>query len=233
MSVSFGGKRSIPRFIGTALFLACCIAFSTEGRTSVDEAAYADAIGTCDRTALEVCFGLEVWMSLRDGVPVQTPEWVGAQVGRANHFFAEIGVGFELNAIHALEEGEVDIATRSDRDALGHDRWTNGVIHVFFVGRLDNVDEEGVINGVHWRDRADRSHRWVIVSATAWHMTFVHELGHYFGLPHSDYHISMMNKSPRAIAREELTFHPDEYARMERMVERRLERGRLTNRNEE
>ena len=210
--------------------LLWCVRTVSANATGIDEAAYSEAIGSCDASAIEVCFGLELWISLRDGVPVQTTEWVGAQVGRANHFFAEIGVGFELAAIHPLEEGEVVIETRDDRDRLGHDRWTRGVIHVFVVGQLDNVDEEGVINGVHWRDRADTSHRWIIVAATAWHMTFVHELGHYFGLPHSDYHVSMMNKTSRAIAPGELTFHPDEFARMRRMVERRLEQGRLQNR---
>ena len=228
MSV-FCCQRTMPVLAMVVFLLVHRPALARSG--GIDEAAYSAAVGSCDASAVEVCFGVELWIALRDGVPVQTPEWVGAQVERANHFFAEIGVGLELTAIHPLEEGEVVIETRDDRDLLGHDRWTSGVIHVFIVGQLDNVDEDGVINGVHWRDRADTSHRWIIVSATAWHMTFVHELGHYFGLPHSEYHISMMNKTTRAIAPGDLTFHEDEFARMRRMVERRLESGRLRNRS--
>lgn len=212
------------------LFVAQPVLLATEGSTSLEEAPYIAAAGPCAATSVEVCFGLEVWIALRDGEPVQTPEWVGAQVERTNALFAAIGVGFEVAAVHSLEDGDVVIETRDDRDRLGHDRWTRGTIHVFVVGQLDNVDEEGTINGVHWRDRADTSHRWIIVAATAWDRTLVHELGHYFGLPHSDYHISLMNKSRRAIAPGDLTFHENEYARMRRMVDRRLENGRLRNR---
>ena len=39
--------------------------------------------------------------------------------------------------------------------------------------------------GVHWRPRNDIGKHWVIVSASAMPSTLAHELGHFFGNPHT------------------------------------------------
>jgi len=204
--------------------------YATETVVAAELQLHADAVPGCAES-VEVCFGVALWIATQDDAPVQTPAWLAGQLEQANRHFAGIDVGFELAELRATDSATAVVESRDDRDALGHDRWTREVIHVFVVAQLDNVDEEGQIYGVHWRDREDTGHRWVIVSAAARGLTLAHELGHYFGLPHSDYHVSIMNKSVRLIAPGDLTFHEDEYARMRRMVDRRLASGRLVNRN--
>jgi hypothetical protein len=162
--------------------------------------------------------GLVIWMASEGGVPVQTEAWLESQLERANRELAPIDA-----RVVVVERRDLDadphIVTRDDRDALGRERWSPGVVHVFVVASLADVDQPGVIRGVHWRDREDRSHRWVILSSIAPTLTLVHELGHFFGLPHSDYEVSLMNKTPRALPAEERRFHEDELRRLERGIE--------------
>lgn len=58
-------------------------------------------------------------------------------------------------------------------------------IHVFVTPRLVDVDAPGERGGVHWRLRRRRSTHYVILSDHTWPTTLAHELGHYFGNPHS------------------------------------------------
>jgi hypothetical protein len=86
---------------------------------------------------------------------------------------------------------------------------------VYLVRKLADVDVEGeVIRGVHWRYRPDTSKRWIILSSIASSLVLSHEMGHFFGLPHSGYKVSLMNKKPapgrppwplRVFAPQELT----------------------------
>src|SRR5690606_9293769 len=108
-----------------------------------------------------------------------------------------IDVNFEIVAASPLPISALEVSTRAERDALAP-HFTRGVAHVFVVGRLADVDVAGAeIRGVHWRLRGDRSRRWVILSKIAGSLVLTHELGHFFGLPHSDHDISVMNKTPR------------------------------------
>ena len=78
------------------------------------------------------------------------------------------------------------LTTREDRDALGAYR-TPGTIDAFVVRGLVDVDTPPLPRrGVHWRDRTRRGVRYVIVVADASPWVLSHELGHYFGNPHSD-----------------------------------------------
>lgn len=174
--------------------------------------------------AVTHCFGLVVHVAPgADGGLVQTPGWVARQVATANRLFAPLAVGFTITDVRALSADEADIETRADRDRLGRKRFTRGVVHVFVVARLANVDEAGDINGVHWRKGA---RRWVIVASKAWDLTLGHELGHFLGLPHSEVAASIMNTTAR---REpppaERAFQADELERMRGNV-RRLVRDR-------
>src|SRR5690606_21027743 len=119
------------------------------------------------------------------------------------------------------------VHTRDDRDAFAALAERNGVVHVFLVGRLDDVDARPEIagkpettpqiRGVHWRLRADISQRWIVLSAIAPDMVLAHELGHFFGLPHSGYAVSIMNKRPRERPpREARGFHRNEVEIMRR-----------------
>lgn len=144
------------------------------------------------------CVGLFLHVVVVDGKPVQEPEWFATKVHHANRLFAAIDVGFQVVGADAVGPEHEVVATRTQRDQIGKKVFHEGVAHIFIVGQLDDVDVPGeVIRGVHWRLRGDRSKRWVILSSISGSMVLAHELGHFFGLPHSRYVESVMNKKPR------------------------------------
>lgn len=181
--------------------------------------------------AVERCFGVHLHLVVGPDGPVQSVEWVSSQIAETNARFGVIDVNFEIVAAEALPASDLEIDDRSERDALGNPKFSRGVAHVFVVGRLANVDEPGEIRGVHWRYRKDRSRRWVILSKIAGSLVLSHELGHFFGLPHSDYDISVMNKSPRPIADpSKLSFAEPEFSRMRKHRDKMLKSGMLVDR---
>jgi hypothetical protein len=144
------------------------------------------------------CFAIHLHVVEGPAGPVQDPLWMAAQLEHAFRLFEPVDVGFQITAVDAVDAAFLHVATREQRDAIGRDRFTRGVAHVFIVGRLDDVDVPGEqIRGVHWRQRSNTAKRWVIVSAIASPVVLAHELGHFFGLPHSSFHRSIMNKKPR------------------------------------
>ena len=158
------------------------------------------------------CFEIALHVVVEEGQDVQTPQWFAAQVREANRLFAPVGVGFTVGSVETVEAEFADVQTRLQRDMLGRREHSLGVVHVFVVRQLADVDVEGeVIRGVHWRDRAETSRRWIILSSIASSMVLAHEAGHFFGLPHSKYRISIMNKSPhRDPPWSERVFHEEE-----------------------
>lgn len=164
------------------------------------------------------CFGLRLHVVVKGGKPVQTAPWIARQLREANQRFKATGVGFELVEARRLPRAMARIRTRADRDRLGARRTQKGLIDVFLVKRLDNVDAPGEINGVHWRNRTSPGQRYVIMSSIAWHVVLAHELGHFFGLPHSEYPASIMNKkrSDDRPPLEDWGFHADEQAIIEK-----------------
>lgn len=190
--------------------------------SKVDMAAYVRDTPRC--LATTHCFGVHLHMVVTPEGATQDVAWVREQIEQADRHFALIDTSFEIVAADAVPASELEIDDRDERDALGHDRFTRGVVHVFVVGRLADVDIAGnEIRGVHWRERADRSHRWVILSRIAGSLVLSHELGHFFGLPHSTYDISLMNKSVRLTPLvSELTFAEPEVLRMRKHRDRML-----------
>jgi hypothetical protein len=181
--------------------------------------ARADALGdmtaalpSCD-PARARCVRIRLHIALRDETPVVTPEWFVGQLAAANTHFAATDIAFELAGIDALPASALDVVTRRDRNALaaGRDRLGGGVIHVFLVGTLADVDVPGEArNGVAWRRPGD-DRKYIILASQARPLTLAHELGHVFGLPHSSYPISIMNKTPREEPSiEQRTFAPEE-----------------------
>lgn len=150
--------------------------------------------------AAKTCVGLVLHVVVKDGAPVQTPAWLANQVAEANRHFATVGIGFSVVSVASLPPELAEIHTKLDRDLGGRKLWTPKVIHVLVVESLDDVDTPGVPRlGVHWRDRAHRSHRWIYVTRVAIDWVLAHEIGHFFGLPHSRYPDSIMNKTPRLV----------------------------------
>jgi hypothetical protein len=159
---------------------------------------------------------------------IATAEWLAAQLAAANRQFAAIDVGFQVVSGEPLPASAGHVATAADRDAVAEGRLGGTVIHVFVTGRLDDIDEPGsVIRGVTWHRRgSDR--KYVILSTAAPDRVLAHELGHAFGLPHSRYAISIMNKAPRAVPPpEDRRFADQELAAMRPVVKRLLHDGVL------
>jgi hypothetical protein len=189
-----------------------------QARERLGMRAFVTGTPTC-RVDAKRCFGIVVHVVVGDdAVPVVTPAWFAEQVSEANRLFAEIDVGFEVVDVRSEPANLAKIETRSDRDHLGRGAHDPGVVHVWTVTRLADVDLEGdEIRGVHWRDRADTTRRFIILSSIAGSRTLAHELGHFFGLPHSSFAASIMNKTPRSEPPSETWgFVPSEYRTMAR-----------------
>lgn len=124
-------------------------------------------------------------------VPVRDRAWVDAQIAEANRLMAPAGVEFVARVVDTLPERHARLETRADRDALG--RLGGGAkagdgapVDVFIVESLRDVDEPPRLRmGVHWRQRSNRARRYVILAASASATVLAHELGHYFGNPHT------------------------------------------------
>lgn len=204
------------------------VATLLEARERLGRQAFVTGSPPCPGQAKR-CFEIALHVVEEDGADVRTPQWVAAQVREANRLFAPIGVGFRIGSAKVVDAGFADVATRLDRDRLGRDEHTLGVVHVFVVRRLADVDVEGeVIRGVHWRDRAQTSRRWIILSSIASPMVLAHELGHFFGLPHTRHRKSIMNKSPHLDPPWPLrTFPEEEQAIMARRRDEMVADGTL------
>jgi hypothetical protein len=174
------------------------------------------------------CIGLAVHVAVTDDSPVATPAWFASQLAAALRHFAPLDLGFRVVSIDALPASAAEIENRKERNALVA-RVRGRVIHVFLTGRLDDVDRAGqVAYGVTWHARGLR---YVIVSTEAWERTLAHELGHVFGLQHSTYPISIMNKSARSEPpMADRTFAEQELAKMRPRIRWLLRRGVYTDR---
>ena len=119
--------------------------------------------------------------------------WLDAQLANTQALFEPAGVGFELGELRRSAAGAElgAIEDRAERDALGARVETSRSgeptrVNVFLTERLVDVDDPPSERmGVHWRRRRARNVHYVIVSTQAWPTTLAHELGHYFGNPHS------------------------------------------------
>ncbi|HUS32131.1 MAG TPA: hypothetical protein VMZ53_26710 [Kofleriaceae bacterium] len=172
-------------------------------------------VPTC--AARTYCFAIRVHVPLDDrGAPIATAAWIAGQVAAANQHFEKLDVAFQIDGIGPLPAAAARVEDRKERDSFGG-RLSRKVIDWFVTGQLDDIDIPGAqVFGVTWR-RGDR--KFVIVSTQARERTLAHELGHFFGLPHSTYAISIMNKTPREEPPPEArTFADEEYARMKPRV---------------
>jgi hypothetical protein len=144
---------------------------------------------------------------------VASVEWWREQLATADRHYAKLGVGFRVVSVTALPAANARVADVPARNALArHVR--EGAIHVFVTARLDDIDIAGAqLNGVAWRIAPRSPTKLVVLSTIAWPLTLAHELGHVFGLPHSSYPISIMNKTERSEPpHEQRTVADEEYA---------------------
>ncbi len=153
-----------------------------------------------ERSREPTVIGLDFYVVAQSGELVVDRAWLENQLQHANLLFAAAGVQFENASHHRIGAGWAHIDSRDRRDALGrcHQRIA-GRVPVFVVRQLDDVDiADHRLHGVHWRDSGDRRQTWIILSTRDDSATVLaHELGHRFGLPHSRYAASIMNKTAR------------------------------------
>jgi hypothetical protein len=179
----------------------------------------ARAAPPCD-AARAHCFGIQLHVAVGAQGPVATPDWVTRQLATANRHFAAIDVAFQVMGADALPEEAARIEDAQERTRLGK-LVAGTVIDVFVTARLDDIDkQDSEIYGVTW---PTGTKKFVIVSTLAWERVLAHELGHVFGLPHSAYAISIMNKRDRKQPPlEQRTFHPNELGVMRGQLARLL-----------
>ncbi len=128
---------------------------------------------------------LEIAVAPDAGRPVRDDAWIDAQIAEAERLFGPIGVHFRKAAQRPLADKYARLETRRDRDALAAEL-RKGVINVFLVASLRDVDDPRLYRmGVHWRHTVETRKRFIILSAEALPSTLAHELGHYFGNPHT------------------------------------------------
>lgn len=153
-----------------------------------------------------------------DGIADQA--FIDAQIAKANAHFASVGASFEVTATDTKSVARVDDTPA--RVAL-RKHIKGKAIHVFITGRLADVDVDGAeIRGVTLRTG---SRKYIILSAIAMDMVLAHELGHLFGLPHSAYDVSIMNKTKRDTPPfEERTFAPEEFDRLRAAIPKAAKR---------
>lgn len=180
--------------------------------------------------AQRLCVAVDLHVIEEPGkVAVREATWWQSQLNHAKKLFAPAGVDFRLRSVVRLQAAQGDVLTREHRDAFLSEAKSSDGIDVFLVRSLADVDKKGAfIRGVHWRRRDQVQRRWVILSSIAEPEVLAHEFGHFFGLPHSTYRVSVMNKRPRKLpAWKDRVFAPPELRKIRQHRDRMVGSARL------
>jgi hypothetical protein len=175
------------------------------------------------RAHAEPIFGLSFAIARDDsGQQVVDDAWIQRQIDDANGLFGPLGARFRWTIEKRLPDAHGELHTRADRDALTPLGEAN-VIDVFVVRALEDVDEPGRFrNGVCWTGRGGR--RFIVLSRIARPTVLAHELGHFFGNPHSTVTNNLMSYSRDG---GEVFLDPSQASRIRTFTARFLETGRL------
>jgi len=162
---------------------------------ATDIAAVTAALPRCDPERAH-CFALRLHIARTEaGDLIVEPAWIAAQLAMVHKQFVPLDTSFEVSGIDFLPVTAARLEDRSARNALAK-LVKAPAIDVFFTGYLADVDKaDAFAYGVTWRTKDDR--KFIIISGMGRDRTLAHELGHFFGLPHSTYAISIMNKAAR------------------------------------
>jgi len=179
----------------------------------------------CD-AARAHCFGIRLHVAIGDA-PVADAAWVARQLEFANRHFEALDVGWQIVGVDSLPGSATRVEDAQERDSFAP-LVSGTVVDVFVTGQLDDIDKPGAVAyGVTWRTKDARERKFVILSTQAWERTLAHELGHVFGLPHSRYAISIMNKTPRTAPPPEDRRFADEEIELMKTALKRVLRDKL------
>jgi len=138
-----------------------------------------------------VTFSLRFVVAEAEGERVVSDAWIARHVQRANELFEPAQISFVTASLEGEPEMRADLVTRAHRHQLSPST-EREVINVFVVRSMADVDVQGeFIRGVHWRSRRGCDgeegcqRHYCILSSIAGSYTLAHELGHFFGNPHS------------------------------------------------
>ena len=130
-------------------------------------------------------FGLSISIASENGEHVRDDAWIQTQIANANELFAPAHISFRWTHEKQIPAALTEMHERKDRDALGDMADVKKTIDLFVVAKLEDVDEPGRYRkGVAWTRKSD-GRRYVILSAEAPEKVLAHELGHFFGNPHT------------------------------------------------
>jgi hypothetical protein len=168
--------------------------------------------------------GLSISVARQAGEPVRDDAWIGEQIANANALFAPSGTQFRWFLKKELPEAHAEMHTRADRDALAAFVEPRGFVDVFVVAVLEDVDEPGRMRkGVAWTHKPDGT-RYLVVAAAAPPQVLAHELGHFFGNPHTTVPDNLMSYSR---AGGTVSFDASQIAKVRGFSARFLALGRL------
>lgn len=173
----------------------------------------------------DVVLPIHLAVAITGDAPVADEAWAAAQIEEANRVFRPASIKFEITERSLLDQTSTRLETRGDRDALGT-RMKRGAINWFVTSSLRDVDTPALYRrGVHWRPRGFPGRHFVIVSAVASSSVLAHELGHFFGNPHSATPNNIMSyeRDPSV----EPFFSRPQLVRIRRMAQKMLASGEL------
>jgi len=138
---------------------------------------------------------LSIAVAEKGGAAVRGEAWIAEQLAEVDRLFLPLGLSIRKASSRVLPEGLAALETRGDRDELAKQLEAKR-INVMIVESLRDVDDPKLFRmGVHWRHRKTPAKHYVIVAASARPSTLAHELGHFFGLSHSDVTDNLMSYS--------------------------------------
>jgi hypothetical protein len=132
-----------------------------------------------------------VHVATKEGLPVVSRHHVLEAVARANRELRKAGIELRVREVELMPEGYKDLTRVRHRLRLGHRAPRDGSVHVFYVDDVELYNPrhgDRRVSGMHWRyrgmRRGMRQREYVAVAEDAPLTTFVHEIGHIFGLGH-------------------------------------------------
>ena len=151
---------------------------------------------------------LTVHLAASEEHPASTMLRLERGLEQANRALERFGVKVKVRELLRMPGGYNSITRRRDRRRIASYATPNGSVHLFMVDKLKlrRGRHARSVRGLHWRYRGllrrFRKREYVVVSGDAPSTTLIHEIGHLFGLSHSESDENLMcscRRGPRQI----------------------------------